>query len=196
MNQQLSLLRERTKVLFQDKNFIHHKWFIKYHLEIVEKIAFELCEIYKEANKDLVTALVWLHDIGKVYDFEDQYNATPVHSRELLTELNFESTFIDRVIEYLTIFDKKLEMDMHEAPIEVQIGVSADAFSHFVGPFFSLWWYENAQKPFEELMADNMRKAQKDWERKLVLPEARQAAEKRYTVVMEQAGEMPEKFLG
>ncbi len=178
-----------------DPEFIHHAWFVQWHLNIVEKAAGELLHHYPTADRSLVEVMVWLHDYGKILDFEHQYETTLTAGRQKLTELGFPADFVEKAVSYCEMLDKKMELDLKQAPIEVQIVSSADGLSHLIGPFMYFWWQENATKPYQELMADTKAKAIKDLTRKIVLPEARAAAESRYAFIMEQSGELPSKII-
>lgn len=176
-------------------DFVHHKWFVKWHLEIVERIAEELLEAYPSADKDLVRVMVWLHDYGKILDFDNQYQMTLSEGPKILEQIGFDKAFAERAVKNIEILDRKMVEELSQAPLEVQIVSSADGCSHMVGPFMYLWWHENADKSFEDLMVDNRFKVSKDWNRKIVLPEAREAFRKYYDVTLQQTGELPEKFL-
>jgi hypothetical protein len=178
-----------------DPSFVHHKWFVKHHLEIVDRIAMELLAHYPDADPDIVKVLAWIHDYGKTVDFDNQYEMTLTEGRKLLDDVGFDGAFVDRVIRYAEILDSKLSTDIRQAPIEVQIVSSADGCSHFVGAFYPVWWAENPDKPAEELLQDNRNKAEKDWNHKIVLPEARRAFERRYEHLMWQTSPSHKRFL-
>lgn len=158
--------------------FIHHEWFVRWHLEIVEQIALELCDAYPQADRELVEVMVWLHDYGKILDFDNQYEMTKQAGTAKLTEIGFTRDFASRAVDYVAHMDRKLEVDLHEAPLEVQIVASADGCSHMIGPFMSVHWRENPGLSTEVLLDRTRAKTEKDWEYKITLPEARAAFRK------------------
>lgn len=200
MQDKIDAFKAHVREASANPDFVHHKWFVKWHLEIVERIAFELLKKYPEADRDLVEVMVWLHDYGKILDFAHEYEATLTEGPKILAKLGFPEEFAKKAVDYIGILDKKLEVDLHKAPIEVQIVSSADGCSHMVGPFIYVFWHYDTDKTFigqtyEEHMAGNIEKVNKDWNRKIVLPEARAAFEPRYKHILEISGQLPEKFL-
>lgn len=200
MQERIDAFKAHVREASANPDFVHHKWFVKWHLEIVERIAFELLEKYPQADRDLVEVMVWLHDYGKILDFANEYESTLIEGPKTLATFGFPEDFAKKAVGYIETLDRKLEVDLHEAPIEVQIVSSADGCAHLVGPFMHVFWNERTDKTFagkeyEELMQLNLAKAEKDWNYKIVLPEARVAFEVRYKLICEQAGRLPDKFL-
>ncbi|MCW3093387.1 MAG: hypothetical protein JWP81_4456 [Ferruginibacter sp.] len=191
MQQLIEKFKQAVTDLASKESFIHHKWYVKYHLDIVEKIALELCELHKAADRNLVVTLVWLHDYGKIIGKSKKETLTE-GGKELM-QVGFPRAFVDKAVEAARLVDKKDRLN--EASIEVQIVSSADGASHLTGPFQFFYWYENSDKPFEELVSNNINKLRRDWHKKIVLREVREAFQKRKHYLHELLGEMPGKFI-
>ena len=192
------LIKELKKHVIEQSNninFIHHKWFVKYHLKIVEKISLELCDLYPKADINLVIILVWLHDYGKIIDFDNKYEASLITGKQKMKEIGFSKQIIQKTISYINIIDKKIGIDEENTPIEIKIISSADGASHLVGPFFHIWFYENPNVNLEQLMDNSRKKLTKDWDKKIVLPEIKKAFAERYKIVFEQKGIFPKNYL-
>ena len=201
MNEQIEALKTHVRGMASQPGFLHYKWFVPWHLEVVDRLAKELLRFHPDANPELVEVMVWMHDYGKLIDFDNQYEMTLTAGRARLVEFGFPSEFTAKVISYVEQLDRKMEIDIAKTPIEVQIVSSADGCSHMVGPFMKVFWNEATDKTFagksyEELMMLNLEKLDKDWNRKIVLPEARRAFQKYYDVLTTQAGRLPEQFFG
>ncbi len=193
MQEKIAKFKSLTIENFSKKDFQYHEWMVKYHLEIVERIAMELCDAYPEADRDIVQVLVWFHDFGKPIDEKNEKETTLREGPKALAECGFSQEFIDKVLRCWELMEKKNEIDIRTTPIETQIISSADGASHFVGVFYPSYFgdgddFVTTQKYLKE-------KIEKDWNRKIVLPEAQEAFRSRYEKAKELLGEFPDKFL-
>ncbi len=183
-------LLNKLRVLITEKaanpTFVHHKWFVKWHLEIVETLSRDMLKYYPEADEATLIALSWMHDYGKIIDFDTQYSHAHVEAgRQEMIRLGFDEAFATKVADSIKIFDKKDHIENES--IEIRIVSSADACSHLVGPWVSLYWHENPETSFETIMKENVRKLGGEWGLKVTIPEAMQAYQQLHDAVMLQA---------
>lgn len=195
MQEQIQNFKSHVIEISKNPDFIHHKWFIDYHLNVVEQVAMELCDIYENADRDLVYLLVWLHDYWKILDYHNENETTLIKGKEKLLELWFDPELVTKAISFVEIMDKKESIDISQTALEIQIISSADGCSHLVWPFFKFWWYENSHKDIHTLIEDNIYKWTKDWDKKIVLPEAKKAFEYRHKLLLERDGNFPDRFI-
>jgi len=184
MKQRIDSLENRIKKLCENNRFKHYKWYYKYHLQIVSHICDKLVDKYPNANKDVVRVLVWLHDLGKIISADDPDKATLTEGKKLLESLGFDKAFVIQVIEFCDLIDSSPNFE--RAPLEIQIVSSADGASHFIGPFYGLYWYENPDIAIEKIMLSNIAKAEKDLKKKIVLPEIKKWVKSRFDITTEQ----------
>jgi hypothetical protein len=183
MNELLDNLRAFITEKASDPDFVHHKWFIKWHLELVETLSKDMMKYYPEADEMTLIVLSWMHDYGKIIDFQNQYDLKYAdEGKQVLKNLGFDEKFAEMIGESVKLFDKKDHLENES--IEIRIVSSADACSHLIGPWVSLYWYENPEKPFEDIMKENVRKMGGEWDLKVTIPEAIDAYKQLHDDVM------------
>jgi len=183
MNELLSNLRAFIADKASNPEFVHHKWFIEWHLELVETLSKDMMKYYPEADETTLIVLSWMHDYGKIVDFANQYDLKYIdEGKQVLKELGFDENFAEMISESVKRFDKKDHLESEN--IEIRIVSSADACSHLIGPWVSLYWHENPDKPFEDIMKENVRKMGGEWELKVTIPEAISAYQQLHDDVM------------
>lgn len=189
----LFLLEQYIKELSQAPSFKHSTWFYSYHLKIVEQLVEELLVLYPEANKEYSRALIWLHDLGKIMSSSDPDKTTLIEGEKILKQFGYTDDETGEILHLADMIDS-LD-DFNNAPIEVKILSSADGGSHFIGPFFSVYYKECNLPNLSDIFLSNIKKCEKDWNKKIVLPEVKKVIEKRYLLTREINGEIPNKLL-
>ncbi len=187
-------LKDRVVQAVALQTFVHHDWYVRFHLEIVETIALELCDLYSEANRQKVHDLVWLHDVEKIVDVSKKDDTALTATRSLMAELGYSADYIDELSADINTINAK--QDIASESIEVEIISSADGAAHLVGPFYGIYWHEHPNMAIQEILDSNKVKLAKDWSKKITLPEVRRAFERRYALQVElKTGKIPTSFL-
>ncbi|WP_433802965.1 hypothetical protein [Actinomycetospora sp. CA-084318] len=190
----LRAVRDEAHRRYTAPPFVHATWYWRYHILIVERIAMELLDLHPDADTRSVMLLVWLHDIGKTTGVADTRAETKILAADIIERHGLGSEYSRRFVAVVAVLDAK--ENLPQSRLEVQIASSADGCSHLVGPFLSIYWQENHREPVEDLLAENRRKIEVAWEKKIVLPEARRAFFSRYQRALESAGALPLRLLG
>lgn len=169
------------------QDFEYREWFVAYHLRMVEDLALKFVTAYPEADRNLVHALVWVHDYSKPFaktKEEEKITLIPM-VRDVLVDIGFENSFVDRVVAGLIEIESKDDVSLENASIEAKIISSADGASHFFGPFFFSYFRDSTDESITDTMQRIAQKAQRDWNRKIVLLEGRELVKPRYEILLD-----------
>lgn len=156
----------------------HAEWYVFYHLEIVERIAYDIANHYDLVDFEILDSLIWLHDFDKAVDGEKN---PPEQALLFLKDNGYNDIFIHKLREHLLLFEQVKLPDFDRSnldliPIEVRITLTADALSHYTsGPNGFLSIRAKQTKPNEDLSILHewdIKKREKD-KRKVCLDEYR-----------------------
>ena len=159
----------------------------EYHFLIVHKYAMALAKRYT-CNTEVLELSVWLHDITRIAELAEDHNITgAVKAEEILKKMGYEQDVIEQVKHcILTHRANHLE---EPKTIEAKILITADAMSHF--DIIPLLLYYGLLKGmgFKETIRWLAEKIERDWSKKMILPDAREMVKGKYTAFRELFGD-------
>ncbi len=181
----LAALKDHVCALAHQPPFIHAAWFVEHHLVIIEQLVQELCDRHPAADRTLCLAMVWVHDWGKILTNkgDDEEDATRAQIRATLPTFGFSPTEIAKI---QTIYEEMESLKPHgpDYLVETKIISTADATSHYIGPFFAIYFQEYHHLPLVDLIAGNQRKIARDFQ-KILLPEVLPLVQPRMQLIAE-----------
>ncbi len=162
----------------------------KYHISAVVKNAMLLADRLG-ADKDVVEMAAYLHDMALSLDREDlnEFVKKNEHhilgaeqSREFLKDLGYDDEFIEKVVYCILTHRGRAKPDPET--LEAEIIACADAMAHF-DTFLDLFplFIKTNNGSFEKAVIEIEKKMERNWERKLTLPEAKEIVKDKHEAI-------------
>jgi uncharacterized protein len=169
----------------------------KYHILPVVKNALLLGKKLK-ADLKVVEIAAYLHDIGKPIKREEFVINNEHHligakeANKILKDLDFSEEFINKV-EHCVISHRGRKGPAPET-LEAEIVACADAMAHF-DTFLDLFnYFLKTSGSFEESVNEIEKKMERNWNKKLTLPLAKEIVRKKYNAILLLIKTMKEYF--
>lgn len=128
------LAKQAEEICRNDKTMA---WFLDVHIFKVMQNAEWLCERFPEADKDLIRALVWLHDIVYFTDISKidvHAGLGAVKAKEMMAAIGIDDPEAEIVFEAIACHSCK--GDKLPTSLEGKILATADAMAHFSPDFY------------------------------------------------------------
>jgi|WetSurMetagenome_2_1015567.scaffolds.fasta_scaffold233557_2 putative nucleotidyltransferase with HDIG domain len=175
MDKRLKKLYKIVENSFEERDY-------RYHILPVVGYAKKLARIYK-AKKDVVEIAALLHDIGRINLKDDEQHhivGGPV-SEKILKDLGYSREIIEEVKH--AVISHRAKKGISPKTMTAKIVANADAMSHFdMLPVFYVW-LGGEKKKITEITEWIERKLERDWNKKLTLPEAREVVREKYKAI-------------
>ena len=158
----------------------------KYHILPVVKNALLLAERLK-ANSEVVEAAAYLHDVGRTSE-RKEYKAENDHhllgaeeARKILEGLGCDKEFMEKVAH--CVLAHRGRKGSEPESLEAKIIYCADAMAHF-DCFLDVFNFFLQNESFEDTLEKMEAKMNRNWNKKLILPEAKEIVKPKYEAVM------------
>lgn len=174
----LKLIKER----YEEGDF-------KYHINPVVRNAMILAKKLK-ADEEVVEMAAYLHDITRSisrkglhkFEKENEHHITGAEeSKKFLRALGYKEDFIEKVAH--CVLSHRGRTGPGRETVEAEIVACADAMAHF-DTFLDLFpVFLKTCKSFEETVIEVEKKIDRDWNKKLTLPEAKEIVREKYNAI-------------
>ena len=179
MKQNIKKVKQIAKERYYKKDF-------DYHILPVVKNAMLLAKKLN-ADKEVVEVSAYLHDIGRTFKKKEDFNPENEHhitgareARNILKKLNCNEDFIEKVENCVLANRGRREPDPKTT--EEKIISCADAMAYF-DSFLALFYMFLVEESFEEAVIKIEKKMNRNWDKKLSMPEAKQIVKEKYNAV-------------
>lgn len=158
----------------------------KYHILPVVKNALLLAKRLK-ADSEVVEAAAFLHDIGRALK-RNQFEAENDHhlvgaeeTRKILESLSLSNKFIEKVVH--CVLTHRGRKGPEPESLEAEIVACADAMAHFDTFLDVFSFFLQTCNSFEETINEMEAKMDRNWNKKLTLPEAKEIVRPKYEAI-------------
>jgi len=156
-------------------------WFYDRHLLAVEKFANFLLKKLPKADKEIVLLGVWLHDIQRVRGLKgDHQKMGAREAKKIMQGYNYPDKTIKSV--QAIILTHACDGALPGA-LEGKILATADAMTHYVNDFY-LQIAVTGQRSLEEFKRWSLEKLNRDYNKKIFFPFAKQVIKGRHAVLV------------
>ncbi len=161
------------------------KWFVDLHIKVVENLAIKLAGM-KNANKEIVKLAVWLHDIhyadfppSATETIDDRHDVIGTQkARKILKEHGYDEKTIGHVGECIITHRCK---GRNPRSLEAKILATADGMSHIENFLMLLFvGFVKYKMSIKQVYEWLNRKIDRDWNDKILFPEAKNMIKEKY----------------
>lgn len=187
----MSAIEEAKKAILKKAKESNEEWQIKLHISLVRDIAVKLAQKLG-ADSEIVEISAWLHDFSRLGESgEDHHIRGAAEAERILKQVGYPP---DKIKAVRHCIEGHRASDILPESLEAKVVSAADAMSHFHVMPLLFWIAGRNGKDRRESFDWVSEKIKRDWEKKILFPEAREMVKKEYDAIATLLESMKKQF--